>query len=88
MAAISSIIAGVTAAAALAGTATSIAAATKKPKQAPAPTFNADKENQKAANQEAEANKRRIMSETDTIKTSALGNTGTTELKKKTLLGG
>lgn len=88
MAAISSIIAGVTAAAALAGTATSIAAATKKPKQAPAPTFNKEAEEKKAAEQEAEANKRRIMSETDTIKTSALGNTGTTELKKKTLLGG
>ena len=35
-----------------------------------------------------EANKKRILSETETIQTSALGNTGTTETKKKTLLGG
>jgi len=59
-----------------------------KPKQAPAPTFNKEAEEKKAAEQAGEANKRRALAETDTIKTSALGNTGTTELKKKTLLGG
>lgn len=52
------------------------------------PVYNEKKEMTKAANQEANANARRIMQETDTIKTSALGNTGTTEVKKKTLLGG
>lgn len=52
------------------------------------PVYNAKAEKQKAANQEAEANRRRVMSETDTVQTTALGNAGTTELKKKTLLGG
>lgn len=52
------------------------------------PVYNAQAEKQKAANQEAEANRRRVMSETDTVQTTALGNAGTTELKKKTLLGG
>lgn len=52
------------------------------------PTYNADKEKQKAAMQEANANRARVMAETDTVQTTALGNTGTTETKKKTLLGG
>lgn len=52
------------------------------------PVYNAEKEKKKAAEQEAEANKRRVVEETDTIRTSALGNTGTTDVKKKTLLGG
>ena len=86
MAAISSIIAGITAAAAVAGTATSIAASHKGGNRAP--SFNADAEKKKVANQEAEANKRRVMAETDTVKTTALGNTGTTQTQKKTLLGG
>lgn len=60
----------------------------KKHKQTPAPTYNVEDEQTKAANQEAEANKRRVLAETDTIKTSALGNTGTTQIQKKTLLGG
>ena len=86
MAIASSIIAaGIAAAGAIAGGAV---AASKKPKQTPAPTYNADKEKQKVANQEGEANRRRAMAETDTIKTSALGNTGTTQTQKKTLLGG
>lgn len=55
---------------------------------AAAQTFNADAEKKKAALQEAEANRKRALTETDTVKTSALGNTGTTETKKKTLLGG
>ena len=59
-----------------------------KPKQKPAPTFSKEAEETKVANQEAEANKRRVLAETDTIKTSALGNTGTTQTQKKTLLGG
>lgn len=63
----------------------------KKAAQAQAaatPVYNADAENKKAAMQEAEANKKRVLAQTDTIKTSALGNTGVTETKKKTLLGG
>ena len=93
MAAISAIIGGIAAAATIAGTAVSMKAAhdqkkAMKKSMTPAPTYNAEKETKKVANQEAEANKRRVMAETDTIKTSALGNTGTTELKKKTLLGG
>lgn len=52
------------------------------------PTYNADKEKKKAAIQEANANRARALSETDTIQTTALGNVGTTETKKKTLLGG
>lgn len=52
------------------------------------PVYNAQAEKQKAANQEAEANRRRVMSETNTVQTTALGNAGATELKKKTLLGG
>ena len=86
------IIAGITAAASLAGTAASmkIAHDQKKEakKQAAAQAFNAEAENKKAALQEAEANRRRAMSETDTVQTTALGNAGQTELKKKTLLGG
>ena len=60
----------------------------KAPAPAPAPVYNAKAEQKKAATQEAEANKRRILAETDTVQTTALGNAGTTELKKKTLLGG
>lgn len=52
------------------------------------PVYNAQAEKQKAANQEANANRKRVLAETDTIQTTALGNAGTTELKKKTLLGG
>lgn len=81
----SAILAGVAAAVGIAGT---VMSSQNKPKQTPVPTYNAKKEEQKAATQEAEANKKRILAETDTIKTSALGNTGTTETKKKTLLGG
>jgi outer membrane protein OmpA-like peptidoglycan-associated protein len=64
--------------------------AAKKAQEAAAktPVYNAQAEKQKAAKQEAEANRRRVMSETDTVQTTALGNAGTTELKKKTLLGG
>lgn len=63
----------------------------KKAAQAQAaavPTFDANAEKKKAAMQEAEANKKRVLAETDTVRTTALGNTGTTETKKKTLLGG
>lgn len=52
------------------------------------PVYNAQAEQTKAANQEAEANRRRVMTETDTVQTSALGNPLLTETKKKTLLGG
>lgn len=63
---------------------------TKKKKKAAvaAPVYNEEKEKIKVVNQEAEANKRRVLAETDTIKTSALGYNDTTETKKKTLLGG
>lgn len=92
----SAVMAGITAAAAIAGTAVSMKQAhdqkkaAKKAQQmaAKTPVYNAKAEKQKAANQEAEANRRRVMSETDTVQTTALGNAGTTELKKKTLLGG
>lgn len=50
--------------------------------------FDAAKERQKAANQEAEANRKRALGETTTVQTSALGNTGGTQVQKKTILGG
>ena len=92
----SAIIGAIGAAAAVAGTAVSMKQAhdqkkaAKRAQEAAAktPVYNAQAEKQKAANQEAEANRRRVMSETDTVQTTALGNAGTTELKKKTLLGG
>lgn len=100
MAVVSAILGGLAAAATAIGTATSLKAAhdqKKATRQASAemkkqaektPVYNEKKEMTNAANMEAEANKKRIQGETDTIKTSALGNTGTTEVKKKTLLGG
>ena len=87
------IIGAIGAAAAVAGTAASMKQAHDQKKEAQraaanVPVYNARAEKQKAANQEANANRKRVLAETDTIKTSALGNTGTTETKKKTLLGG
>lgn len=87
------IIGAIGAAAALAGTAASIKQAHDQKKAAQkaaanVPVYNAQAEKQKAANQEANANRKRVLAETDTIQTTALGNAGTTELKKKTLLGG
>lgn len=90
------ILGAIGAAAALAGTAASMKQAhdqkkaAKKAQEAAAnvPVYNAQAEKQKAANQEANANRKRVLAETDTIQTTALGNAGTTELKKKTLLGG
>lgn len=79
IAAVGAIAGGVTAAAASRGGGSSAT---------PAPTYNAKAEQNKAAVQESNANRRRVMAETDTIKTSALGNTGTTQTQKKTLLGG
>lgn len=58
------------------------------PAAAPAPKKDANAEAQKAAAQDAEANRKRVMGETDTIRTTVLGNSGATEVKKKTLLGG
>lgn len=92
----SAIIGAIGAAAAVAGTAVSMKQAHDQKKAAKkaqemaakTPVYNAKAQKQKAANQEAEANRRRVMSETDTVQTTALGNAGTTELKKKTLLGG
>lgn len=92
----SAILGAVGAAAAVAGAAASMkqahdqkkAARKAQEEAAKTPVYNARVEKQKAANQEAEANRRRVMSETDTVQTTALGNAGTTELKKKTLLGG
>ena len=52
------------------------------------PTYNAEAEKRKAAMQEAEANKKRALSETRTIQTSALGHASGTQTQKKTLLGG
>lgn len=84
----STILAGLAAAGALTGAATSIVSATKGSNATPAPTYNYKSEQLKAANQEANANRKRVMAETDTVQTSALGNTGTTQTQKKTLLGG
>lgn len=96
MAVLSAILGATAAIATAVGTATSLKAAHDQKKatraaQAEAqktPVYNEKKEMTKAANQEANANAKRVMAETDTVKTSALGNTGTTEVKKKTLLGG
>lgn len=94
MAAISAIIgavAAIGAAAISAGSSMKAAHDQKKAAQRQAalqPVYDANAEQKKAANQEAEANRKRVMSETQTVQTSALGNTGQTELKKKTLLGG
>ena len=94
------VMAGISAAAAIAGTATSIKANHDQKKAAKAtqkalakqaeqtPVYNEKKEMKKAGDMAAEQNRRRVMTETDTIKTSALGNTGTTNVQKKTLLGG
>lgn len=88
MAALTAILGGLAAAGAIAGATTSIVSATKGHKETPAPTYNAKAEQEKAANQEANANRKRVMAETETVKTSALGNTGATQTQKKTLLGG
>lgn len=82
------VLAGIAAAAGIAGSVMSATSKPKAPAPTPAPVYNAKAEQKKAATQEAEANKRRILAETDTVQTTALGNAGTTELKKKTLLGG
>lgn len=50
--------------------------------------FNTEKKQKNVATQEGEANRRRVLMETDTVKTSALGNTTGTQTQKKTLLGG
>lgn len=59
-----------------------------KPSLKETPTYDEESEKNKIADQEATANKKRIMAETETTKTSALGNVGTTTTQKKTLLGG
>lgn len=87
------ILAGVTALAGVASSAMAIKQQHDQKKEAQraaanVPVYNAQAEKQKAANQEANANRKRVLAETDTIQTTALGNAGTTELKKKTLLGG
>ena len=68
--------------------ATAINAAKKSKIKNNAPAYNLDAEKKKAAMQTAEANKKRVMSETNTVRTSALGNTGDTQVQKKTILGG
>ena len=93
MAAISAIVGGIMAAASIAGTVTSMKQAHDQKKaaqaaQKSAPVYNEAAERKKSAIQEAEANRKRVLSETQTVQTSALGNTGITETKKKTLLGG
>lgn len=57
-------------------------------KNAKATTYDAEKEEQKAARVAATADKMRELIQTDTIRTSALGDIGSVETKKKTLLGG
>ena len=51
------------------------------------PQYDAKAEENKAAQQAAEANKRRALAQTETTKTSALGETSSATTGKKTLLG-
>ena len=90
MAIASSIIAAsIAAAGAIAGAATSIVGAAKGAKGGgDTPAYNSEAEKRKAAEQEANANRKRALSETRTVQTSALGNTGNTAVQKKTVLGG
>lgn len=87
-----SLLAGAMIASAVATTAASVTSTIQQRKamksMKSAPAYNAKKEKNRIANQEAEANRIRALGETDTTKTSALGNTGETQLKKKTVLGG
>ena len=57
-------------------------------KQLAANKIDVEAENKKAAMAEAEANRKRAAMQSDTIQTTALGNTEATATKKKTLLGG
>lgn len=90
MAVLSAILGTIAAAGAIAGTATSIKAAhdAKKEAKKVTPAYNAEAEKQKATEQEASANRKRIEGETRTQMTSALGNTQGTTIQKKTVLGG
>lgn len=87
-----SLLAGAMIASAVATTAASVTSTIQQRKAMKSmkstPAYNAKKEKNRIANQEAEANRIRALGETDTTKTSALGNTGETQLKKKTVLGG
>ena len=74
---------------ALAGGAAGIVGAAKGAKGGgDTPAYNSEAEKRKAAEQEANANRKRALSETRTVQTSALGNTGNTAVQKKTVLGG
>lgn len=51
-------------------------------------TYDENAEKNKAAEQAANANKKRALEETETTMSSALGDVGTKQVQKKTLLGG
>jgi hypothetical protein len=87
MIATSTILAGIGAAAAIAGATTGIVAAANKPKAESAPVYNADAEKKKAEETAAEQNRKRRMEQTQTVNTSALGNTQQVNTGK-TVLGG
>jgi hypothetical protein len=88
MAVLSAILGTIAAAGAIAGTATSLKSAHDAKKANATPAYDADAEKKKAAEQEANANRRRALGETNTQRTSALGNTEGTAIQKKTVLGG
>jgi hypothetical protein len=87
MIATSTLFAGIGAAAAIASATTGIVAAANKPKAESAPVYNADAERKKAE-EAASAKHRKVQAEqTDTVNTSALGNTQQVNTGK-TVLGG
>lgn len=85
---LSSVIAtGAGVAGAAAGAATAITSAVKKPKSASAPVYDAEAEKRKAEEAASAQNKKRVLEQTQTVNTSALGNTGKVTTGK-TVLGG
>ena len=89
--AVLSVLLGVAAAASIAaGVATTATALSKSSSSAPAPapTYNEETAKKQALEESSAANKKRILSQTETTRTSALGALGsTTSTGKKTLLG-
>lgn len=75
------------AAGALATGVTGIVNSAKKPKSAAAPVYDAEAEKRKAQEAASAQNKKRALEQTQTVNTSALGNTGKVTTGK-TVLGG
>ena len=74
-------------ASAVAGAATGIVNAANKPKSGGAPIYDAEAEKRKAEAAASAQNKKRMLEQTQTVNTSALGNTGKVNTGK-TVLGG